>query len=260
MPFWDHLDVLRGVILRCLVAVIAVSLLAFSFKKQLFGLILAPQESDFVLYRFLNALAERWNLPSMHIPEIHVQLISTQLTAQFFVHMKAAGLVALVITAPYLLWELLRFVLPALYENEKRHSIRLAVWGILLFYLGVVADYFILFPVSFRFLATYQVSELVTNTITISSYMSTLSMMSLLMGLLFELPVVCGLCARLGFLQASFMRKNRSYALIIIMIVAAVITPTGDAFTLCVVALPVYLLYEVSILLVARIERTLAGK
>lgn len=144
------------------------------------------------------------------------------------------------------------FVSPALYENEKKYSTRVVGWGYFLFMMGVLLNYFLIFPLTFRFLATYQVSMEVENTITLSSYMDTLMMMSLMMGIVFEIPVLCWLFAKLGFLTADFMKRYRRHAIVIILIVGAVITPTSDVFTLMMVSVPMYLLYEVSIWIVSR--------
>ncbi|MBQ9202302.1 MAG: twin-arginine translocase subunit TatC [Bacteroidales bacterium] len=260
MSFWSHLDELRKVLLRILTAILVAGVVAFCFKDILFSILLAPQRSDFVLYRLLDRLGHVWHVDSLGMTDFHVQLISTQLTSQFFIHMYAAFAAGAVIVSPYILFELFRFVSPALYVEEKHYAFPALIWSFLLFSLGVLLNYFIIFPFSFRFLATYQVSAEVPNMITLSSYMEALLMMSLLLGLMFELPVLCWLFARLGFLTSSFMRNKRRYAVVIILIAAAVITPTGDAFTLALVSLPVWALYEISILVVAASQRKSRAK
>lgn len=260
MSFWSHLDEFRNVLLRILAVVLVSGIVAFYFKDALFTVLLAPQHSDFVLYRLLNRLAEAWQMPSLAAGAFQTQLISTQLTSQFFIHMYAAFAAGAVVVSPYILFELFRFVSPALYVEEKHYAFPALIWSFLLFFLGVLLNYFIIFPFSFRFLATYQVSAEVPNMITLASYMEAFLMMSLLMGLMFELPVLCWLFARLGFLTPRFMREKRRYAIVIILVVAAVITPTGDAFTLALVSLPIWALYEVSILVVASSQRRRARK
>lgn len=255
MSFWSHLDELRKVLLRILAAVLVAGIVAFYFKEGLFTILLAPQHSDFVLYRLMNRLSEAWQMPSLGAGAFQAQLISTQLTSQFFIHMYAAFAAGAVVVSPYILFELFRFVSPALYVNEKHYAFPALIWAFLLFFLGVLLNYFIIFPFSFRFLATYQVSAEVPNMITLASYMEALLVMSLLMGLMFELPVLSWLFARLGFLSPGFMREKRRYAIVIILIAAAVITPTGDAFTLALVSLPIWALYEISILIVAAAVR-----
>ena len=153
-------------------------------------------------------------------------------------------------SSPYIVYQLFRFVSPALYAAERRYVVRVVGFGYLLFLVGAAVSYFLVFPLTFRFLGTYQVSGEVTNMITLESYISTLMTMTLAMGIVFEIPVLSWLFAKLGFLSSAFMRRYRKHAIVIILIVAAVITPTSDVFTLLVVALPMYLLYELSIVIV----------
>jgi sec-independent protein translocase protein TatC len=163
------------------------------------------------------------------------------------------------LASPYIIYQLFRFVSPALYANERRYVVQMTFWGYLLFMLGVLLNYFLIFPLTFRFLGTYQVSALVENTITLTSYVDTLMMLSLMMGIVFEIPILSWLFARLGFLTSSFMKKYRRHAIVLILIVAAFITPTSDVFTLTLVSLPMYLLYEISISVVKRTEPNQKG-
>jgi sec-independent protein translocase protein TatC len=179
-----------------------------------------------------------------------INLINTGLAEQFLIHMKVALMVGILVASPYILFLLFRFIAPALYENERRYSVRITVAAYAMFLLGIVVNYFIIFPLTVRFLGTYQVSETVSNMLTISSYIDTLMMMSLIFGIIFEIPVVSWLLAIFGLLKASWMSQYRRHAVIAILILAAAITPTGDALTLVIVALPIWLLYEVSILIV----------
>lgn len=240
MTFWDHLDVLRSVIIKMLVAALAFSLVAFCLKDQLFALVLAPQSPQFITYRLLGAT------------HFHIRLINTGLTEQFMIHLKTACSMGLLVASPYMLILLYRFVAPALYPNEKRYVVQVSVCGMLLFMLGVVIDYFIVFPFTVRFLGTYSVSAEVENMLSIQSYIDTLLMMSLVFGIVFELPVVSWLMAKLGLLRYEWMRRYRRHAVVAILIVAAVITPTSDVFTLLIVSLPIWLLYEFSMLVVKR--------
>ena len=169
-------------------------------------------------------------------------------------HLKVALWAGLVVVSPYLIVQLYGFVAPALYDKEKRHAAPIIIWGSLLFILGVLMNYFIIFPFAFRFLFNYQVYSEVYNQISLSSYISNLLMLSLLMGILFEIPIVNYLLAKAGLLQADTLRKYRRHAIVGIAIVAAVITPTGDAVTLTLVTVPIYLLYEVSIQIVKRVQ------
>ena len=238
MTFWEHLDVLRDSIIRMVVAAVVLGMVAFCLKEPLFDIVLAPKDSDFITYRWLGGEA------------FSINLINTGLAEQFLIHMKVALMVGILVASPYILFLLFRFIAPALYENERRYSVRITVAAYAMFLLGIVVNYFIIFPLTVRFLGTYQVSETVSNMLTISSYIDTLMMMSLIFGIIFEIPVVSWLLAIFGLLKASWMSQYRRHAVIAILILAAAITPTGDALTLVIVALPIWLLYEVSILIV----------
>ena len=238
MTFWEHLDVLRDSIIRMIVAAVVMGVVAFCLKEPLFDIVLAPKDSDFITYRWLGGEA------------FSINLINTGLAEQFLIHMKVALMVGILVASPYILFLLFRFIAPALYENERRYSVRITVAAYAMFLLGIVVNYFIIFPLTVRFLGTYQVSETVSNMLTISSYIDTLMMMSLIFGIIFEIPVVSWLLAIFGLLKASWMNQYRRHAVIAILILAAAITPTGDALTLVIVALPIWLLYEVSILIV----------
>lgn len=248
MPsFWDHLDELRSVLIRCVVAWGICAVAAFCFRDALFAFLFAPSHPDFITYRLLRSLpcGEGWG-------EVSVSFINTRLAAQFTTHMQVAALAGVVIAFPYLLWQLYGFLAPALYPNEKRAAGRIIGFGTLLFLCGVALNYLIIFPFAFRFLATYQVQPEVVNQIALDSYVSTLLILSLLMGILFEMPLVAWALAKAGLLEAAWLRQYRRHALVALMILAAVITPTGDAFTLLLVTIPLYLLYELSIMILPK--------
>lgn len=250
MSFWEHLDVLRAALIKMLLATVACAVGAFCFKEELFAVVLAPRNSDFVTYRLLFRLAGLVTETDMEA--FNVQLINTGLAQQFLIHAQTAIYAGVLCASPYILYQLFRFVSPALYVNERRYAFGVIGWGYTLFVVGVLVSYFLVFPLTFRFLGTYQVSGEVTNMISLQSYIDTLLTLSLSLGIVFEIPILSWLFAKLGFLNATFMRSYRRHAIVIILIVAAIITPTTDAITLCVVALPMWLLYEASILVVAR--------
>ena len=253
--FWDHLDELRKILFRIIIVVIAVTVVAFVCKEALFDIVLAPSKSDFIIYRLFCRLADVLSLPAICPEAFHVELINTQLASQFLIHMSVAFYAGVLLTFPYIVYQLFRFVSPALYANEQKYSGRVIVFSVVLFLCGVLLNYFLIFPLSFRFLATYQVDESVTNMISLSSYINTLLLLSLMLGIVAELPVVSWLLAKLGILTDAFMRKYRKHAIVVILIIAAVITPTADAFTLMLVFVPIYILYELSILVVKRVCR-----
>lgn len=247
--FWDHVDALRAALLKSLAVAAACGVAAFCFKDALFTVVLAPREADFVTYRLLGRLAA---LAGASVDDFSVELINTGLARQFIIHMKTALCAGLLCASPYMLYQLFRFVSPALYVEERRYVVRMVGWGYGLFVCGVLVSYYLIFPLTFRFLGTYQVSAGVENLITLDSYMSTLVTLTLVMGIVFEIPVLAWLFAKLGFLTAPFMRRFRKHAVVVILVIAAVITPTSDLFTLLIVALPMWLLYETSIGIVAR--------
>ena len=238
MTFWDHLDELRTVIIRSLVITVLVAIVAFCLKDELFAIVLAPRTSDFITYRLMG------------VEPFSIHLMNTGLTEQFMIHMKTAFYAGILVASPYIIYLLFRFVSPALYDNERRYATALVSSGYLMFLLGTLLNYFLIFPLTVKFLGTYQVSEDVANMLTLQSYMDTLLMMSLVMGIVFELPVVSWLLSKMGLINASLMKTWRRHAIVTILIISAIITPTTDAFTLIVVALPIWLLYEVSIIVV----------
>ena len=215
-------------------------LVAFAMKETLFDIVLAPSKSDFFLYRIIGA------------EPFDIKLINTGLAEQFTIHMKVALTVGLLVASPYILYLLFHFVSPALYENEKRYSVRITLSAYLMFIVGVALNYFLVFPLTVRFLGTYSVSADIENMLTLSSYVDSMLMMSLWFGIIFELPVVCWLLGKFGLLKAEWMTRYRRHAIVAILIIAAIITPTGDIFTLMVVSLPIYILYEASAILVRR--------
>ena len=235
MTFWDHLDVLRASIVRCVVVLLAAAIGLFAFKEFLFDdLILAPSRGDFFLYRWIGA-------------DVSLNLVNLEVTAQFMIHMKMAFLCALVLTFPYLIYKLWEFIAPALYEKERKAARKAFIFASCLFYLGVVVGYILIFPLMLNFFADYQVSSAVPNTFSLSSYISLLTSLVITFGIVFEFPTVAALLSSLGVLTKETMRKYRRHAICAVVILAAVITPSGDPFSLAVVALPLYLLYEFSV-------------
>ena len=245
LSYWEHLDVLRAIIIRIVVVTVLCGIVAFLFKDELFAVVLAPRNPDFLTYRLLARISGLFGGDTPDNPVI--QLINTGLAEQFVIHMKTALCAGVLCASPYVLYELFRFISPALYANERRYVVPIVLNGYIMFMLGVLLSYYLIFPLTFRFLGTYQVSEDVVNMISLQSYMSTLVLMSLSMGIVFEMPVVAWLMARMGLLSSSFMSRYRRHAIVVILIVAAIITPTSDIFTLLMVSLPMWLLYEVSV-------------
>lgn len=245
MTFGGHLEVLRRMIFRVIAVAGTLAIVIFCFKDFTWRLLLAPSEYTFTTYRCIEEFVSAIGF-DFHFEQFTIDLIATDLSSQFMTHITTSVYLALLCTSPYILYELFCFVSPALYENEKKHSVRVVIIIYLLFVIGVLMSYYVLFPISFRFLGTYSVAERVHSTITLDSYISTFTTLTLLMGVVFQLPVIAFALTRLGFISSDMMSKYRKHSFLIIMLVAAVITPP-DLMTLILVTIPLYLLYEVSI-------------
>ena len=229
-----------------------IAVVVFCLKDTTWGILMAPSEWDFCTYRWLETTMQAVGI-DFHFNEFHVDMIATDLSSQFMTHITTAVYLGLLGASPYILYELFRFISPALYENERKYSVQVAVIIYVLFLLGVLMSYFVLFPISFRFLGTYSVSAKVVSNITLDSYISTFVSLTLVMGVVFQLPVVAFFLGKLGVASSWMLSKYRKHALIVIMLVAAIITPP-DLMTLILVTIPLYLLYEVSIRVVKWVE------
>jgi len=238
MSFWDHLEELRGTILRSLAAIAIVAVVVFCFKKLVFdGLILAPARDDFFIYKWLHM-------------EPKIDLVNLELSAQFFIHLKTSVVLGFILAFPYVCWEIWKFIAPALYENEKEAAKKAFLIAGVLFYFGLFVGYTLVLPITLNFFQNYTVSSQVHNTISLNSYISTFTSMVLAFGVVFEFPAVISLLCRLGVVDPSSLKKYRRHAVVVAMIIGAIITP-ADPFSMIVAALPLYLLYELSILLCA---------
>ncbi|MBD5297010.1 MAG: twin-arginine translocase subunit TatC [Bacteroides sp.] len=250
MTFGGHLEILRKMLFRIIAVVVVFSFVVFCFKKETFAILLAPHNSDFCTFQIIEKWLSAFGW-EFHFDEYDIPLISTELSSQFMTHLTVACILASLLASPYILFELFRFISPALYESEKRYSYFVAVIVYILFLMGLFMSYFILFPISFQFLATYQVDEFVKSTITLDSYISTFMTLTFIMGVVFQLPIFAYILAKMGFINAHLLKKIRPYAFVIIMIIAALITPP-DVFTLILVTIPIYGLYELSIAVVKK--------
>lgn len=253
--FWEHLDELRGSLIKMIAAVVLFSIIAFFFKDIIFEVILGPKGNDFITYRVLEDISSMLFKDSVSIEDMDVKLINTGLAQQFMIHIKASVCAGILVTSPYLLYLLFHFISPALYSHERKCAIQIVSSGYIMFIAGVLLSYFLIFPLTFRFLGTYQISDMVENTVTIESYIDTLMMISLSMGLIFEIPIVCWILGRMGIISTKIMEKYRRHVVVVLLIIAAIITPTSDVFTLMLVTLPMWMLYEISIIIVKTTEK-----
>jgi len=251
MSFWEHLDALRSVLIKICVLLVVLTVALFIAMPSIFdSVILAPCDGSFVLYRMLDKIAV--NVPGcaeLNANGYHVDLINIQLSSQFFVHMSTSFWMALVFGFPCVIYLLWTFVEPALYANEKRGARRAFLLGNLMFFIGVAVGYFIVFPVTLRFFADYHVSALVPNQISLDSYIDTFLSLVFMMGVVFEFPLVAWVLGRMGVLTREFFHEYRRHAIVVLLVFAAFITP-ADPFSMIVVFVPIYGLYELSAFIV----------
>ena len=248
MSFWDHLEVLRWALFRsaCVLAVIMVG--TFIAMPYIFDrFILAPTSNDFFTYRWLNVIGRGVVKLS---PDFDVQIININVASQFMTHISTSISLAAVIAFPYFIWEIWRFIEPALFEDEVKHLRPAFFGGTIMFYIGCAIGYTLVFPFTFRFLVEYNLSPNITNQINLQSYIDNFTMLILVMGIVFEMPLLAWLLGLLGILKKSFLREYKRHAVVVLLISAAIITPSGDPFTLMLVFIPLYVLYELSILVV----------
>lgn len=253
LTFGGHLEVLRRMLFRIMSVAGVLSLLVFCCKEPIWRMLLSPSKCTFVAYRWIEHVAKAVGFDFRFDP-FAVDLIATDLSSQFMTHITTSVYLGLLGASPYILYELFRFVSPALYESEKKHSVQVVVIVYVLFLLGVLMSYYVLFPISFRFLGTYSVAPAIHSTITLDSYISTFTTLTLLMGVVFQLPVIAFVLAKLGIITSDMLSRYRKHSFLIIMLVAAVITPP-DLMTLVLVTIPLYLLYELSLRVARWVEK-----
>lgn len=249
MTFWDHLESLRWVLMRIVAALGVAAIAAFSVMPWLFdNFVLAPTSGDFFLYRLLSRIhGDGMLMADFSDSGFHIDLININVTSQFMTHVTTALWMAVVIVFPYMVWEIWKFILPALYPGERKNVGAAFFFGTMMFYLGCAVGYCLVFPFTFRFLAQYQISPDIPNHISLDSYMDNFQMLILVMGIVFELPLLAWTLGRLGAIDRGLLSRFRRHAVVVLLVLAAFITPTSDPFTLAVVFIPLYLLYEVSV-------------
>lgn len=252
MTFGGHLEVLRKMLFRIIAVTLAFAITIFCFKHTTFNILLAPGSSDFATYRGIEYLCTTLGI-DFHFEHFKITLINTELSNQFMTHLSTSFILGLLCASPYIVIELFRFITPALYDNERRYAVILTITIYALFAAGVIMNYYVLFPFALRFLGTYQVDSSVVNQINISSYISTFTSLTFMMGLVFQIPIISFFLAKLGILNADTMAHYRRHAIIVIALIAAIITPP-DLFTLFLVSIPMYGLYEVSIIIAHKVQ------
>ena len=268
MSFFEHLEALRWHLIRSALAIVVFAIFAFIYYDTIFnGLIMAPTHEDFWTYRqmcafghWLHSIISWFAAEDFCVKTVKVNLINTELAGQFTLQFNSAIIIGLTLGVPYILWEVWKFIKPALHEKERKSASGFVFYSSMLFALGVSFGYFVVTPLAVKFFVNYIVSTSITNMISTDSYISTVTTLTLASGLGFQLPILVYILANIGILTPKFMRRTRRYAVVLILIIAALITPTPDALTMCVVAVPLMLLYEISILVAAKVERRKAKK
>ncbi len=252
MTFWEHLDEFRGTIFRMAAVIIVLAVGAFCVMRWFFDVIvLAPCRSSFITYHAFSFIEGDGDfLPDLASTDFSVNLMSINMGTQFMTHMSASLWLAATVGFPVILWMLWRFVSPALYPDEKRPVQRAFGFGLVMFYVGVLVGYFVVFPLALRFLSQYSLSDTIANHLTLESYMDTFYMVLLSMGVVFEVPLVAWLLGKIGVLHRRFFTRFRRHAIVASVAIAAIITPTSDVFTLLIVFIPIYGLWELSAFLV----------
>ncbi len=247
MTFWDHLDELRWHIMRSLIAVVILAIVAFVNRTIIFDyIILAPSSSNFITNRVLCQIGEYLSISALCVKEMKLQIISIKMSGQFLTHMYISVVAGFIMAFPYVLWEIWRFIKPAMKESEQKYSSGGVFISSLLFISGILFSYFIIVPLTVNFLGSYQVSASVYNQISLSSYINTVVSVTFSVGIVFELPIFVYFLTKIGILTPDFMKKNRKYMYVIMLVVAAVITPP-DMFSQILVVMPLIVLYEFSI-------------
>ncbi|MDR1339434.1 MAG: twin-arginine translocase subunit TatC [Prevotellaceae bacterium] len=248
MSFWDHLDDLRWTLFRMAIGIFVCMILVFANKSLVFDtIIFAPSNSDFILYRGMCWLGNLLSMPNLCVEPFEGRFQNITVAGQFFAYISTSFWISLVLSFPWIIYQLWLFIRPALYDNERAAATKAFWFSSILFFLGVLVGYLLVFPIAFKFLVTFSVSEAVEEIVTLASYVDVLVMLVLGMGIVFQMPVLILLLSRIGIVNKAFLRKYRRYAIVIILIVVAIVTPTPDPFTMMAASLPLLLLYEFSI-------------
>jgi len=257
MSFLDHLEELRWLLVRSTIAILIGACVAFAFSDFIFNnIIFAPKRADFITYRFFCDLANKYDLDkSFCVTELPFSIQSRTMDGQFSTDIWTSITAGLILAFPFILFQVWKFISPALYDTERKHAVGFIVSTSILFFLGVLFGYYLIMPLSLNFLGNYKISDVVENNIDLDSYLSLIKTTVISCGLVFEMPIIIFFLAKLGLVTAGFLRKYRKYAFVIILIIAAIVTPP-DVVSQMIVTIPLVILYEVSILIAGRMNKT----
>ncbi|GAB3924395.1 twin-arginine translocase subunit TatC [Mucilaginibacter myungsuensis] len=255
MSFFDHLEALRWHLIRASIAILIFTGFAFGYYEWLFHtVIMGPARNDFWTYRTMCDIGKMLHR-DFCFSEMNIKLQNNEMAGQFTLQINSSLLIGITLGIPYLLWEIWRFIRPALHSAERKAATGFVFYATFLFFLGIMFGYYVITPMSVHFLSTYEVSSLIENRPTIDSYLSSVATLTLATGIVFELPIIIYVLATLGVMTPKLMRSSRRYAIVIILIIAAIVTPTPDMMTMTVVSIPLFILYEVSIVVAAMVEK-----
>lgn len=256
MSFLDHLEELRWHLIRSVIAILIFMVAGFIFHKEIFQLlILPPSKVDFVTYRALCDLGNYIGITSLCVEKMNFALMSREVSGQFMMALTTAAIVGLVIAFPYIFWEIWRFVKPGLKSEEKKAARGAVFYVTLLFFMGVLFGYYVVAPFAINFLVNFQIDESIVNQFDIGSYISILATLTLACGITFQLPIAIYVLSKMGIVTPLFLRTYRRHSVVVILIVAAIITPSPDAISQILVSIPLYILFEISILVSQRVEK-----
>lgn len=259
MSFWEHIEALRWHLMRAVAAILVFGIAAFLNRHFVFDeVLLSPMRNDFITTQWLCQLADWVSMPVLCLDNSKLHVINITMSGQFMTHMYISFMTGLVLAFPYVIWEIWRFIKPALKPSEQRYSSAAVLVISFLFLTGILFSYFLIVPMTINFLGTYQVSESVENTVSLNSYISTVVSLSFSMGIVFELPVFVFFLAKVGIVSAELMKRYRKVMIVVIFVVAAIITPP-DAFSQMMVAIPLLLLYEISIVVARKARKASAA-
>jgi sec-independent protein translocase protein TatC len=261
MTFFEHIDALRGHLFRSAIAVFSIGVLVFINKSFIFDTVLfGPKQPDFITYRWMNQLATKLDMPSLRVVPPNFKVMSQTLAGQFMAHIQISLTLGLVLAIPYVFWEFWRFLTPGLYVNERKAAKGIVFYATSLFLIGAAFGYYLLTPFSIAFLADYHVSDDVIVMPTLDEYIDFVTSMVLVTGIAFELPIVMYFLGKIGLISGAFLKQYRRFAIVVVLFLSAIITPSVDMFTQFLVAVPLYALYELSIFVVLRNEKQEAVK
>lgn len=253
MSFLEHLEELRWHIVRSVLAIFIIAIVAFIYNEVIFdAIILAPKHPDFLTNRLLCELGHLVNIESLCINTKPFEIINIKMAGQFTTHIAVSLVAGVILAFPYIFWEFWLFFKPALYSSEKQHARGAVFFASLLFIFGILFGYYIIVPLSVHFLGSYNVSAEVNNQINLRSYIGTVTSITLASGLIFQLPIITYFLTKIGLVDPAFLRKYRKHSVIVILALAAIITPP-DIFSQILVCLPLLFLYEVGIIISGRV-------